>query len=32
MLAIDQVGNKLLEFIKISDEEASSKYAPITVK
>ena len=31
MLAIDQAGNKLLEFIKINEEEASSKYAPITV-
>lgn len=31
MLAIDQAGNKLLEFIYISEEIASLDYAPITV-
>lgn len=31
MLAIDQAGNKLLDFINISEDEASLKYAPITV-
>ena len=31
MLAIDQAGNKLLEFIDISEERASLDYTPITV-
>lgn len=31
MLAIDQSGNKLLEFINISEENAALNYAPITV-
>ncbi len=31
MLAIDQAGNKLLEFINISEDKASLDYAPITV-
>ena len=31
MLAIDQAGNKLLEFIDISEERASLDYSPITV-
>lgn len=31
MLAIDQSGNKLLEFIKISEKEVASEYSPITV-
>lgn len=31
MLVIDQSGNKLLEFIKISEKEADSKFSPITV-
>ena len=31
MLAIDQSGNKLLEFIDISEERASLDYSPITV-
>nr|WP_297707152.1 NUDIX hydrolase [uncultured Butyrivibrio sp.] len=31
MLAIDQAGNKLLEFICISEERASLDYSPITV-
>ena len=31
MLAIDQSGNKLLDFIKIPEEEASLDYVPITV-
>ena len=31
MLAVDQSGNKLLEFIKIREEDAASSYSPITV-
>ena len=31
MLAIDKSGNKLLEFIKISEKDADSQYSPITV-
>ena len=31
MLAIDQSGNKLLDFIEITEEEAYLDYAPITV-
>ena len=31
MLAIDQAGNKLLEFINISEDKASLDYVPITV-
>lgn len=31
MLAIDQSGNKLLEFIKITEEEATLQFSPITV-
>lgn len=31
MLAIDQAGNKLLEFIDISEERASLDYSSITV-
>lgn len=31
MLAIDQDGNKLLDFIKINEEDAVSIYSPITV-
>lgn len=31
MLAIDQSGNKLLEFIKITEENASLQFSPITV-
>lgn len=31
MLAIDQSGNKLLEFIKITEEDAPLQFSPITV-
>ena len=31
MLAVDQAGNKLLEFIDVSEERASLDYSPITV-
>ena len=31
MLAIDQAGNKLLEFIKIKEEDAALRFSPITV-
>lgn len=31
MLAIDQSGNKLLEFIKITEEDAVMQFSPITV-
>ena len=31
MLAIDQAGNKLLEFIKIAEEDAALQFSPITV-
>ena len=31
MLAIDQAGNKLLEFIEINEEDVTSKFSPITV-
>lgn len=31
MLAIDQSGNKLLEFVKISEEDAALQFSPITV-
>ena len=31
MLAIDQSGNKLLEFIKVTEEDASLQFSPITV-
>lgn len=31
MLAIDQSGNKLLEFVKISEEDAALQLSPITV-
>ena len=31
VLAIDQAGNKLLEFIDISEETAPLNYSPITV-
>ena len=31
MLAIDQSGNKLLEFIKITEEDAALQFSPITV-
>lgn len=31
MLAIDQSGNKLLEFVKISEEDATLQFSPITV-
>lgn len=31
MLAIDQSGNKLLEFIKITEEDAVLQFSPITV-
>lgn len=31
MLAIDQSGNKLLEFVKISEEDAALQFPPITV-
>ena len=31
MLAIDQSGNKLLEFIKIDEEDAVLQFSPITV-
>ena len=31
MLAIDQSGNKLLELIKITEENAASQFSPITV-
>ena len=31
MLAIDQAGNKLLEFIKIKEEDAALQFSPITV-
>ena len=31
MLAIDKSGNKLLEFIKISEKDADSQYSTITV-
>ena len=31
MLAIDQSGNKLLEFVKISEEDAASQFSPIAV-
>ena len=31
MLAIDQAGNKLLEFIKIKEEDATLRFSPITV-
>lgn len=29
MLAIDSMGNKLLEFINVSEEEAPLKYTPM---
>lgn len=31
MLAIDKAGNKLLEFIKIEEEDAALRFSPITV-
>ena len=31
MLAIDQFGNKLLEFIEITEEDAALQFSPITV-
>ncbi len=31
MLAIDQSGNKLLEFFKITEEDAALQFSPITV-
>ena len=31
MLAIDQSGNKLLEFIQITEEDAALQFSPITV-
>ena len=31
MLAIDQSGNKLLEFVKVSEEDAALRFSPITV-
>ena len=31
MLAIDQSGNKLLEFIEVAEEDASLQFSPITV-
>ena len=31
MLAIDQAGNKLLEFIEINEEDAAAEVSPITV-
>ena len=31
MLAVDQSGNELLEFIKITEDEASVQFSPITV-